>query len=182
MGLLSLLLAFLKVGLVSYGGGWSVVGLIRAEVVPRWIDEAGFASLMAIAQVTPGPLALNAATLVGFSNYGVGGAVLATLSVVTVPVLLILAAGILGSRLRLDREALRESSATGAMAMMLMTLWYLLPFESPELLPLALGLGSFALGAFTKLSPLWAILGSGVLSAAAAALAGALGGSGPSGP
>jgi chromate transporter len=165
MEILSVAWSFFKVGVVSFGGGWSIVGLIKNEVVPRWLDDAGFRSLVAIAQSTPGPIALNAATLVGWEQGGILGALAATFSVLAFPIIAIASAGSIGSRLAargrgLDQAALDEALRTATLAMMLMTLWTLRPASlDPPLL--VLGALSFVLAAFTKLSPLWAILGAG---------------------
>lgn len=174
MEFLSLLWSFFKIGVVSFGGGWTVVGLIKAETVPRWIDEAAFSSLVAIAQATPGPVALNAATLVGWKSFGVLGAVAATLSVVAFPVLAVAAAGLVGRRLRLDQGALKEALRTGTLAMMLMTLWLLLPKGGIDPLLALLGAASFTLAAFTKANPLWAIFGAGAANLAIKLLFGGL--------
>lgn len=172
MELLNIVWTFFKIGVVSFGGGWSIVGLIKTEVVPRWIDEAGFGSLIAIAQATPGPVALNAATMIGWQRQGILGAVLATFSVVAFPVIAIAGAGLLAKRLRLDRGALQESLKTGTLAMMAMTLWVLLPRGGIDPLLLGLGVASFFLAAFTKINPLWSILGAGAINAAARAIMG----------
>jgi chromate transporter len=164
MELLELVWTFFKVGVVSFGGGWTVVGLIKMETVPRWIDEAGFASLVAIAQATPGPVALNAATLVGYRQAGFLGALLATLSVIAFPTLAIALAGFVGKRLKLEGEALKESLKSGTLAMMFMTLWFLLPKGRLDPVLLGLGAASFALTAFTKLNPLWAIFGAAAIN------------------
>ncbi len=165
MEILSVAWTFFKVGIVSFGGGWSIVGLIKNEVVPRWLDDQAFRSLVAIAQSTPGPIALNAATLVGWQQAGILGAFLATASVLAFPTLAIAGAGLLASRLAargrgLDQLALDEALKTATLAMMLMTLWTLRPTSLDPVLAL-LGLASFAIAAFTKISPLWAILGAG---------------------
>ncbi len=169
MEILSVAWSFLKVGVVSFGGGWSIVGLIKNEVVPRWLDDAAFRSLVAVAQSTPGPIALNAATLVGWKQGGILGALAATISVLAFPVIAIASAGSIASRLAargrgLDQAALDEALRTATLAMMLMTLWTLRPASLDPIL-LALGAISFALAAFTKLSPLWAILGAGAAKA-----------------
>ena len=166
MQILEIIWTFFKIGIISFGGGWSTVGIIRNEVVPRWIDEAQFSSLIAIAQSTPGPIALNAATMIGWSHGGFATALAATLSVVSFPVLAIVATTYLARFVRLDPLALNESLKTGSMAMMLMTLWVLRP-ESADPLLLAFCAGAFALSAFTKVSALWAILGSGLVNAVA---------------
>jgi chromate transporter len=166
MELVSLVWTFFKIGVVSFGGGWTIVGLIKAETVPLWINEADFYSLVAIAQATPGPVALNAATLVGWRSLGLLGAISATLSVLLFPVLSIAAAGLIGSRIRLDKKALGESLKTGTLAMMLMTLWFLLPKGPIDPILVFLGVASFALVAFTKLNPLWAIFGAAAINMA----------------
>lgn len=172
MELLTIVWTFFKIGVVSFGGGWSIVGLIKTEVVPRWIGESGFGSLMAIAQATPGPVALNAATMIGWQRQGILGAVLATLSVVAFPAIAIAGAGLLARRLRIDKGALQESLRTGTLAMMVMTLWVLLPKGNLDPILVGLGVASFALTAFTKINPLWAILGAGAVNAALRAIIG----------
>jgi chromate transporter len=157
---------FFKIGIVSFGGGWSIVGIIRNEVVPRWINEQEFLSLIAIAQSTPGPIALNTATMIGWEQGGFVSALGATLSVVTFPVIAILTATYLARFLKLRADTLNESLKTGSIAMMLMALWALKPTSVDPVL-IAFALGAFALAAFTKINALWAILGSGALNAIA---------------
>ncbi len=166
MQILEIIWTFFKIGIVSFGGGWSIVGIIRNEVVPRWVDEQGFLSLIAIAQSTPGPIALNAATMIGWEHGGFFSALAATISVVIFPVIAILAASYLVRFLKLRAVALNESLKTGSIAMMLMALWALKPTSGDPLL-LAMALGAFAVAAFTKVNALWAILGSGALNAIA---------------
>ncbi len=166
MELLNIVWTFFKIGIVSFGGGWSIVGLIQNEVVSRgWVSDSGFKAWIAIAQSTPGPVALNTATLVGWNQGGFVGAVLATLSVIAFPVMAILAAGYVGKMMKPDEKSLNEALKTGSMAMMLMTLWALRP-DAGDPFAIALALLSFAATAFTKINPLWAILGAGALDAA----------------
>ena len=164
MEALQVILTFLKIGLISFGGGWSTVGIIRHEVVPRWLGDEEFRSLIAIAQSTPGPIALNAATMIGWSRGGVLMAAIATLSVVAAPILLIVGAALLAKRVSVDQGALDESLRTTSLGMMIMTLWALRPVSLDPLLSLY-ALAAFAIGAFTKINVLWAILGAGVFNA-----------------
>ncbi len=177
MQILEIIWTFFKIGIVSFGGGWSIVGIIRNEVVPRWISEQGFLSLIAVAQSTPGPIALNAATMIGWEYGGFFTAMAATLSVVVFPVLAILTATYLSRFLKLRASALNESLKTGSIAMMLMALWALKPVSGDPVL-IVMALGAFALAAFTKINALWAILGSGALNAIAGPALRALLGSG----
>ena len=166
MQTLEIIWTFFKVGIISFGGGWSTVGIIKNAVVPHWINETDFRALIAIAQSTPGPIALNAATMIGWSHGGFLSALAGTLAVVAFPVAAIIATTLLARRVKLNSLAINESLRTGSTAMMIMTLWALLPSVADPLI-IAFGLGSFAIAAFTKINALWAILGSGIIDAVA---------------
>jgi hypothetical protein len=84
--------------------------------------------------------------------------------VVAFPSLAIALAGLVGKHLKLDGDALKESLKSGTLAMMLMTIWFLLPKGQIDPVLLGLGLASFALTAFTKLNPLWAIFGAAAIN------------------
>ena len=99
MTLLSLYLTFFKFGLLCFGGGYMLIPLLTAELVgepPRPLAPQEFADLVSVAQVTPGPIGINTATYVGFTQQGVLGSILATAGIVTPTlVLVILAAQLL---------------------------------------------------------------------------------------
>ncbi len=78
---LQLFISFLQVGLFSVGGGYAAIPLIQAQVVDRfgWLSMQEFTNLITIAEMTPGPIAVNSATFVGIRLAGIGGAVIATL-------------------------------------------------------------------------------------------------------
>ena len=91
MNLLQLLLAFLQVGAFSIGGGYAAMPLIREQtvVVHPWLTAAEFADLVTIAEMTPGPIALNAATFVGMRVAGLPGALMATFGCVLPSVIIV---------------------------------------------------------------------------------------------
>lgn len=76
-----LFLSFLQIGALSFGGGYAAMPLIEAQIVTAhgWLDLTEFANLVTIAEMTPGPIAVNAATFVGTKIAGVPGALAATL-------------------------------------------------------------------------------------------------------
>ena len=77
-----LFLNFLMVGALSFGGGFGMISLIRDAVLSHgWLTEAELMSFIAVAESTPGPIAINAATYIGYSNAGVWGALVATAAV-----------------------------------------------------------------------------------------------------
>lgn len=96
---LQLYLSFLQVGLFSVGGGYAAMPLIRSQVVELhpWMTLQEFTNLITIAEMTPGPIAINCATFVGLRIAQLPGAVIATLGCITpalVLVALILGAGL----------------------------------------------------------------------------------------
>ena len=78
---LELFWSFFQVGLFSIGGGYAAMPLIQDQVVDihPWLTMTGFADIMAIAEMTPGPIAVNAATFVGIQVAGLPGALIATI-------------------------------------------------------------------------------------------------------
>ena len=82
--LLSLFLTFLKIGLFTFGGGYAMISNIREVVVEKkkWLDEDGLLEVIAIAESTPGPIAINLATYVGYKRRGFLGSLAATVGVV----------------------------------------------------------------------------------------------------
>ncbi|WP_071134992.1 chromate transporter [Millionella massiliensis] len=92
---LQLFLTFFKIGVFGFGGGYAMISLIQAEVVANhgWISAAQFADIIAISQVTPGPIAINSATYIGYTATGsVWGSALATLGVCTPSLIIMLIA------------------------------------------------------------------------------------------
>ena len=78
-----LFLAMLKIGLFTFGGGYAMIALLENEFVSRkqWLEKDEFLDVAAIAESTPGPIAINAATYIGYKKAGVLGSVMATLGV-----------------------------------------------------------------------------------------------------
>ncbi len=81
---LQLLYSYLKIGFFGFGGGYAMLSLIQNEVVVRneWLTNAEFADIIAISQMTPGPIAINSATYIGYTVTGnIWGSILATVAV-----------------------------------------------------------------------------------------------------
>lgn len=80
---LTLFLSYFKIGLFTFGGGYAMIALIEREFVVRkkWINEVELYEIIAIAESTPGPIAINCATFVGYKIMGFIGSFLATLAV-----------------------------------------------------------------------------------------------------
>ncbi len=87
--------AYLKIGLFGFGGGYAMLSLIQREIVDSgWITSQMFTNIVAISQMTPGPIGINSATYIGYALTGsIFGSVLATATVVAPPFVLILYTG-----------------------------------------------------------------------------------------
>jgi chromate transporter len=81
--ILKLFLTFFKIGMFSFGGGYAMLPLIQLNVVNQnnWLSHKEFIDIVAISQVTPGPIAINCATYVGYKLAGIFGAISSTLGV-----------------------------------------------------------------------------------------------------
>ena len=97
MILIELFLTFLKIGIFTFGGGYSMVALIQSELVLEkgWLTSQEFTDILAISQMTPGPVGINTATYAGYtavvnsglpSWMGVAGSLVSSLAVVLLPV------------------------------------------------------------------------------------------------
>ena len=80
---LQLLYSYLKIGFFGFGGGYAMLSLIQNEVVVQnqWMTNAQFTDIVAISQMTPGPIAINSATYIGYTVAGFWGSVIATTAV-----------------------------------------------------------------------------------------------------
>ena len=79
-----LFIAFVRVGLLGFGGGMAIISLIREEVIAHgWMTDQEFVDIVAISQMTPGPVGMNCATYVGYTATGtVWGSLLASFAIV----------------------------------------------------------------------------------------------------
>ncbi len=107
--LVQLFWSFFQISLFSIGGGYNMIPLMQHEVVARgWLTSARFLDVLAVSEITPGPVAVNLATFAGVQAGGLAGAVAATLGVCLPGGLLLLVLGTLAIRLR-ERPAFRAA-------------------------------------------------------------------------
>lgn len=90
---LQLFLSFFKIGLFGFGGGLAILSLIQHEVESRgWMTQSEFVDIVAVSQVTPGPIGINCATYVGYTTTGsVFGSAIATFAIVLPSLVIMLA-------------------------------------------------------------------------------------------
>lgn len=103
---LQLFWVYLKIGLFGFGGGYAMLSLIQAEVVDKygWISTQEFTDIVAISQMTPGPIGINSATYIGYTTTGnVWGSVIATVAVSLPSFVLVLLISYFFARFRNNR-------------------------------------------------------------------------------
>ena len=183
MVFLQLFWTFLKIGLFTFGGGYAMIALIQSEVTVthHWLTPQEFTDILAVSQMTPGPVGINTATYTGYTavlNAGyepwqaVLGALLASGAVILLPVALMLVAVIFLQRNKGNKDidnifSLLRKVVVGLIAAAALQLLTVDSFGMPSLslqfiLSIALFLAVFFL-ALRRTSPILLILASGVV-------------------
>lgn len=175
---------FFKVGILTVGGGLAMIPIIQHEMVSRgWLNNQQFLDILGIAQMTPGPMSVNTATFVGYRVIGaeypgsvwiaVAGAVVGTLAVCAPSLICINLMGVFWSRNRnhpcmlrvfdILRPLVTGLVITAAVLLVVSALWGDSFREIAKRLPdcrlAAVMAAAFALTAFTKVSPIYILLG-----------------------
>lgn len=172
-----LFLSFFQIGLFSIGGGYAAMPLIQAQVVDQhtWLSMSQFADIMTIAEMTPGPIAVNSATFVGIRIAGLPGAIIATLGCILPSCVIVITLAYLYHRYRQLtivqgvlsglRPAVVAMIASAGISLLILGLYgqRALPHNLLTLDPIALAI--FAIGFFVlrkwKPNPLWVMAGAG---------------------
>ncbi len=90
-----LFITFFMIGFVSFGGGYAMIPLIQEEVVERhgWMTAQTFTDVIAVAGMSPGPIATNSAIFIGYDQMGIAGATISALGMILPSLIIILAIG-----------------------------------------------------------------------------------------
>ncbi len=159
---LSLFWTFFKIGAFTFGGGYAMIPLIQREVVEnhKWLDDDDIMTVIAISESTPGPIAINMATFVGYRTGGVLGSTMATFGVVLPSfIIILLVSGALREFYHLDvvRYAFQGIRA-GVLALIFKALWTLYKKCPHDLLSYILMVAAFIVVAFFKVSAIIVII------------------------
>lgn len=153
---------FFKIGLFTFGGGYAMISLIQEEAVARkhWISDQDILDIVAIAESTPGPIAINSATFVGCQVAGTAGSAAATFGVVLPSFLIILAVSFVlqaFQSLRAVQYAFWGVKA-GVLALLLRALWKMYSQAPKEVISYIIMALALVLVAFLKVNVLLVIL------------------------
>ncbi len=165
---------FFKIGAFTFGGGYAMIPLIQNEAVERnkWITDDDILEIIAIAESTPGPIAINSATFVGYRAAGVLGSVCATLGVVLPSFVIIL---LLSFMLQAFQELPVVQYAffgirAGVLALLCKSLWSMYQ-KSPKGWPAYVVMGvSFVLTAVLDINVIFVIIGCAVFGLVTSAM------------
>lgn len=125
--LLSIFCTFFKIGAFTFGGGYAMIPLIQKEAAEKkgWISDDDILDIIAIAESTPGPIAINSATFIGYKTAGILGSAMATLGVVLPSFLIISAISYVLTAFQ-DIKAVQfafNGIRAGVLALLLKALW-----------------------------------------------------------
>lgn len=121
-----LIFMMFSVGSISFGGGWSVVGVIQDQMISGgWLDARRFAEILSISQLVPGPVALNTVTLVGLAQGGPWLAVLGAFILVTPGTLVIIIGRWILKKNILSQASLVKALGAAGLSLLVFTLYRL---------------------------------------------------------
>lgn len=171
----ALFACFVKIGLFTFGGGYAMIPLIQKEISEKkkWIDDREILDVVAIAESTPGPIAINAATFVGFKVGGFLGAFVATVGVVLPSFVIIYAVSFVLRKFS-DLKAVRYAFLgvrAGVLALIIKALVSMYKQCQKSAVGYVIMFSAFALAAFTDINVIFVIVGCAVVGLASSLIA-----------
>ena len=166
---------FFRIGAFTFGGGYAMIPLIQRETVEnrKWVTDDDILEIIAIAESTPGPIAINSATFVGYRTCGVLGAACATLGVVLPSFVIILLISFVLEQFQ-ELKAIQyafNGIRAGVLALLFKALWGMYK-KSPKGWAAYVVIGAaFVLSAFLKINVLFVIIFCAVFGLVTATLA-----------
>lgn len=161
-----LFLTFLKIGAFTFGGGYAMIPLIQKEIVEKrkWITDDDILEIVAIAESTPGPIAINAATFVGFRICGFFGALFATLGVVIPSFFIILGISFVLKEFQSIKAVQYAFNGirAGVLALIIKALWSMYKQCPKNIIAYIIMAAAFVLTAFLNVDVLIVIIGCAV--------------------
>lgn len=164
---IELFLTFFKIGAFTFGGGYAMIPLIQKETVDnkKWISSDDILDIVAIAESTPGPLAINTATFVGYKTSGFFGAFAATFGVVLPSFLIIYVISFVLRQFE-SLQAVKYAFfgiRAGVLALILKALWSMFKQCKKGLIAYIVMTAAFICAAILKFNVLWIIVGCAVV-------------------
>lgn len=164
--LLDLFFAFFKIGAFTFGGGYAMLPIIQKEIVEnkKWATEEEVLDYYAVGQCTPGVIAVNTATFIGYKTKGIIGGITATLGVISPSFIIIMT--IASFLQNFAQLAVVQNAFAGirvaVVALIITTVIKLFKSSVKDLLSLIIALITFILSTFLGLSPIYLVIAAGL--------------------
>ena len=163
---IELFLTFMKIGAFTFGGGYAMIPLIQKEVCEnkKWLSEKDISDIVAISESTPGPIAINAATFIGYRRAGLLGACMATLGVMLPSFLIVSLISLILTEFQ-NYKPVRYAfmGIRGAvLALILKALWMMFRSSKKNVISYCIMGVSLILTAFLKIDAVFVIIGCGL--------------------
>lgn len=169
--LFTLFTLFFKIGIMTFGGGYAMLPMLERELVTKrnYVTMEEIMDYFAVGQCTPGIIAVNTATLIGFKRKGIVGGIFATIGVITPSVIIIT---LLASVLQLiaGHEITQNAFAgisVAVCALIVQAVLKLIKSGVKDALTLGIALGAFAASFFLNVSPIIVIIASAIIGVVA---------------
>lgn len=165
--LLDLFITFAKIGAVTFGGGYAMLPLLQREIVEnkKWASQEEIMEYYAIGQSTPGIIALNTSTFIGYKNKGVAGALSAVLGFISPSIVIILLIANLLDKIShlVFVENMLQGIRVAVIALVLKSVYGMVKKNNKSPLSWLISLAAFICVAFMDLSPIFIVVGAGLL-------------------
>lgn len=165
MIIIELFITFFKIGMIAFGGGYGALSIIQDEIVRvnSWLNISEFLDLVSISQMTPGPIAINSATFIGYRIAGVPGSLACTIGVILPSVIwiaVIIKVLTMASKI-LDTEKIFDALRISIVALIIAATINIGVGAVNSLFHIGLGIIAFSIIQKYKISVIWVILSCG---------------------
>ena len=163
---IELFLTFMKIGAFTFGGGYAMIPLIQKEVCEnkKWLSEKDISDIVVISESTPGPIAINTATFIGYRRAGFWGACMATLGVVLPSFLIISLISLMLTEFQ-NYKPVRYAFMgirAAVLALILKALWMMFRSSKKNVISYCIMGVSLILTAFLRIDAVFVIIGCGL--------------------
>ncbi len=167
---LKLFAIFFKIGAFTFGGGYAMIPIIERETAEKrdWINKDELIDIIAVSESTPGPIAINSATFIGYRTAGLPGSICATLGVVLPSFIIILLISTFLSQFANYKGVIYAFNGirAGVLALIVKALWSMAQKFPKDIPSIVIALLAFIFAAFTEINILFIIIGCALLGSA----------------
>ena len=159
-----LFLIFFKIGFIAFGGGWSVVGVMRQEILNHhFLTPLEFHNMISALGLVPGPVALKIATFTGYKIEGLKGATITSLGFILPATIIFMFIYSIGKHIKIDKEKFMDSLKLMTAILATITLFFMIKDVYRDIGIMGISFISSIIFLRTKLFPIIIIFGAGII-------------------